>query len=405
MKPIVKIVILVLLGLSQAVPAADWSDWKGPSADGFSRETGWPAESINQPKIKWQKDIGIGYSAVSVSENRLFAMGSVEKADTTADVVYCLDPVTGTEIWRHTYPCLRGDYPGPRAMPVVDGQKVYTLSRDGHVYCLNTADGAVVWQRQLRKDFGCESITWGFAGAPLVFGDLVILNAGSAGIALNKSTGEKIWFNGTGKSGYAAPVLFEKNGTAYVALFSHKKLALVNALSGKIWWTYDWTDRYSVYAADPTVVDGKLFLSSSNGEQGCVLFDISSGKTPTMMWKNENLRNIFAYNIYHDGYLYGVDGDANPRAALKCIRFATGEEMWRERTGFGTLLAAGDRLLFLGEKGMLEMVKINPGGYQRLAGGRILSKPVCWTPPVLANGFLYARNNPGTLVCVILENQ
>ncbi|MBN2001152.1 PQQ-like beta-propeller repeat protein [candidate division KSB1 bacterium] len=395
------ITIVFFTGIGSILTGADWSRWKGPSADGFSQETGWTAETIDQPDIKWQKEIGIGYSAVSVADNRLFAMGSIEQADTTMDVVYCLEPQTGKEIWRYSYSCPRGQYPGPRAMPVVNGSRVYTLSRDGHVFCFKAADGSVLWKRHLREDFGCESITWGFAGAPLVFENMVILNAGTAGIALNGETGDKVWFNGPGKAGYAAPVLFERNGDFYVAILSDKMLYLVNAWSGKIWWTYDWIDKYEVYAADPTVVEGKLFLSSSNGRQGCVLFDIA-GETPQLVWQSRVLRNIFAYNIFQDGYLYGVDGDTGPGAALKCVSLETGEEMWNQQLGFGTLLAAGQRLLFLSEKGKLLVLKMEPDGFVQLAGGEILNKPVCWTPPVLANGLLYARNNPGTLVCVVL---
>lgn len=115
-------------------------------------------------------------------------MGNTEETDS----VYALDAVTGKELWRHSYPCSSKDpngYPGPRCTPTADGERVYSLSRHGHFFCLEAATGKVLWSKEFGKDFGAKTPTWGFSGSPLIEGDWVITEVGGAGhsvVALNR---------------------------------------------------------------------------------------------------------------------------------------------------------------------------------------------------------------------------
>src|SRR5439155_24448445 len=121
----------------------------------------------------------------------------------------CLDARTGREIWRHTYDSPLGPQyyeGGPGSTPTVDGDRVFTISKWGDVFCLDAARGTMIWQRDLRHD-GIKTNRWGFAGSPLIWHDLVILNAGSAGTALDRNTGRLVWCNGTNATGYASPTL------------------------------------------------------------------------------------------------------------------------------------------------------------------------------------------------------
>ena len=58
------------------IQADDWPNWSGAYHDGISRETDfsdtWPKEGL---PIEWTREIGTGFSSVSVAGQRLFAMG------------------------------------------------------------------------------------------------------------------------------------------------------------------------------------------------------------------------------------------------------------------------------------------------------------------------------------------
>src|SRR5436190_22057417 len=134
--------------------ADDWPQWRGKNRDGISSERGWrtdwPAEG---PKKLWENEVGIGYSSCSVSKGRLYTMGNVNEEDR----ILCFDARSGKLIWKHAYPCSSKDpngYLGTRCTPTVDGKYVYTVSRQGHFFCLAAKDGKVQWSTDFKKEFG-----------------------------------------------------------------------------------------------------------------------------------------------------------------------------------------------------------------------------------------------------------
>jgi len=393
------IFISLLFILIQSGTTADWYTWRGPHGNGISDEKDWNPLSITNPKIVWEKNIGIGYSSVSIKDNRLYTMGNIKEGGITKDVVYCLDALSGKELWRYSYPCSRGDYPGPRATPIFEDGLLYTMSLEGHLFCFEPKTGKVVWTRNILKEYKFPQITWKLASSPVFYRDILLVNAGRAGIAFNKKDGSLVWNNGIGKAGYATPVFHVKNGITYAAIFVDEALYMVNAESGKIAWSYPWKDKYNVFAFDPLISGDKLFLCSETGEQGSVLMDIS-GKKPRIIWSNKEMNVIFGGNILLRGYMYGVDGTPGSRAVLKCMNYQTGEVKWRKQLGFGTMTAADNKLLFQHENGTLSIIEATPDGYKELTQSKIFQKRVCWTAPILANGKIYARNNPGQLICM-----
>ncbi len=117
------------------------------------------------------------------------------------EVVWALSEKDGREIWAvRIAPAQPQNFhqskEGPSATPTIDQDRLYVMGLAGNVACLQVADGKVVWQRDLVKDFGGRSPMWSFRESPLVDGDKVICTPGGAEttmVALNKLTGETIW--------------------------------------------------------------------------------------------------------------------------------------------------------------------------------------------------------------------
>ena len=375
-----------------ASEASDWSRWRGPDGTGISAEKDWKPQALAAgPKIKWKTNVGVGHSSVSVAGKRLYTMGS----QGGSDVVHCLDAETGKEVWRHSYPCPPGNYEGPRATPVLDGDLVYTLSREGQALCLEAATGKVKWQKNLVRDYGAANISWGMAGSPLVFNNTVIYNARAHGLALDKATGEKVWESGGGQCGYAAPVRFTHNGKECVALSGFKDVFVVDAQSGEKLYSHPWVTQYDVNAADPVYFDGKLFVTSGYSH-GCVLLDIS-GKQAKVLWESREMSGHFASPIYLDGHLYGVDGNTGT-GQLRCLDARTGNVKWTQRGGFENLMMAAGRIIAIDKKGVLTVLETS--GKETAKATVLNGKTKNWTAPVLANGFIYCRNSDGDLVVV-----
>jgi outer membrane protein assembly factor BamB len=385
------------LGLWNA-SGADWPWWRGPERNGISRETGWSARwPAAGPKVLWRASVGVGFSSFAVREGRVFTLGHANNTDT----VWCLDAQTGAVRWKFSYPAkLDANFyeGGPSATPTVAGERVYTLSKRGVFLCLEAATGRLVWSNNIMESLKAEKPTWGFAGSVVVDGELCLLNAGSSGAAFDKETGQLRWFSGTEAAGYSTPVPFDLNGERVMALCLKQDVALVRVRDGHVLWRHPWKTEWDVNAADPILSEGRLFISSGYNHGGALL-DIR-GEAPTVLWENKNMRNHFNPCVLLDGYLYGIDGDANrPDTGLKCIRLADGSARWGQKTGMGGLIAAEGKLIVMTEKGELLIAAASPEGFKPLARAQVLGGK-CWTAPVLAEGKIFCRNSQGNVVCL-----
>jgi outer membrane protein assembly factor BamB len=380
---------------------ADWPCYRGPGHNGISNETDWNSNwGPGGPKVLWEKSIGVGFSTTAVADGRAYNLGNNDKK---TDTVYCFDAKTGQELWKHSYPCplLPNSYEGGTlSTPTVDGPKVYTLSKIGDLFCLDAASGKVLWHKQLNKEMGFALPTWHFSSSALIAGDMLLLNMGTAGLALNKNTGAPLWQSGKGKCGYATPVPFEMDGQPCLAIMSEISLIVVKQADGKQLWQYPWKTSYEINAADPVVI-GSQMLITSGYKHGCALLEFNAAGVKRV-WENQLMAMQINCPIVRDGFAYGFDENV-----FKCLKLQDGKQQWEEGSlGKGSLMMSADgRLIITSEKGELVIAKADPQKFNVVARAQILPKTKCWTSPVLANGRIYARNAAGKFVCVDVGGQ
>ena len=387
------VVCVIGMAFQGTARAADWPNWRGPNYDGISSETGWSTTwPKDGPKVPWKASLGRGFCSIAVSNGRAYTMGNISDKD----ILYCFDARTGREIWKQSYACplfAKQHEGGPAATPTVDGDAVYTFSKNGDALRFEAATGNVIWHKNVNKELGAKHPTWYFAGSPFVTDNMVILNAGSFGIALNKADGSVIWKNGTGAPGYSTAVPFTQGSQKCVVLFASKEIVGLVAATGKQIWQYGWKTSYDANIANP-IVSGNTIFVSSGYNTGCALLKID-GSNVSEVWRNKNMRNHFNSSVLWKGHIYGFD-----EKELKCLDFKTGQVKWAQQgLGKGSLMIADGKLVILSERGELVIADAAPAGFKELAAAQVLSGK-CWTVPVLANGRIYARNANGDMVCV-----
>ncbi|MCK4624638.1 MAG: PQQ-like beta-propeller repeat protein [Phycisphaerae bacterium] len=391
--------VLILLLAAACSEAVDWPNWRGPDHNGVSTEAGWRTNwTENAPKQLWKKSVGVGYSSLSVSKGRVYTIGNRNKTDT----VWCLSAETGEVLWERSYPCGAGKYTGgayggPRATPTVDGKNVYTLSHDGQVFCLDADLGKVVWSKNLRKELSAKPPRWGFSGSPLVEGKLLILNVGTAGVALDKATGRIVWKTGGETAGYSTPVSFTMGRTRCVAICNVNSLVVLNAADGKEIWRLPRKVAYDVNATSPIISGNKMFISSGL-RKGCTLLRID-GKKPVVLWQNKEMSNYFNNCVLWKGHIYGFD--RFNRTRLRCLDFQTGDVKWSRRLGKKdcALMIADGKMIIMEWRGTLIVAEASPAGYKELGRVKILSG-IYWSVPVLSGGKIFCRSYKGELVCL-----
>lgn len=387
-----------IFSANQTAKASDWPMFRGPNHDGISNETDWKISwPESGPAKLWEAAVGTGFSTVSVADGRVFTLGNEDKQDT----VYAFDAKTGKTIWTHVYKSDIGSKfyeGGPGSTPTVDGDHVFTISKWGDLFCLNAANGNVVWKRQLEKEEGLRLPDWGFNGSPLVHGDMLILNVGGGGMAVDKTSGKTIWRSNDEEAGYSTPLPFSLDGKQYVALSSGKSFLAAEASTGKKTWEISWPTRYGVNAADPIVEGEQVWIGSGYGK-GNGLFNMD-GSQAKEVWTNTDLRAQQNPPILIDGHLYGFDGDAGKKSPLKCVEFKTGKVVWEaEDIRYGAVAAAGNQLIVISDKGELMVAPATSKGFTPSARANVLDGK-CWTVPVISDGLIYLRNSRGRLICV-----
>lgn len=398
---------LVALAFTLAVPWAvadmhavgDWAQWRGPTRDGVSQETGiareWPKAG---PPVVWRQPLGIAYSAVSVVGTRLYTMMATD----TEEYAVCLDVADASEVWRaKTGPRFDNDRgSGPRSTPTLPGDKVYLLSASGVLHALRADNGDNVWSRDFVAEFGSNTPGWGFSGSPLVEGDLVMVesggNDGNALAAFDKESGEIAWTADSGDAAYSSPVAVTYGGRRQVLFLTPRSLVSVAPADGTVLWNYEWPEGINI--ATPLLVPDDLVFVSASYDKGSAVVRMTGegdGVDVEHVWANRDMRNHFNSSVLYGDYLYGFDN-----ANLKCMEAATGDEMWSHprKLGKGSLIRVGDRLIVLGEEGTLVLAEATPREYNQLAKVEMLHGR-CWTPPTLAHGKLYLRNQE-ELVCL-----
>jgi outer membrane protein assembly factor BamB len=390
---------------SIATQAADWPQWRGPNRDGISRETGllkeWPKDG---PKLIWHaKEIGQGYSTPAVVGNRLYIMSNQGTDD---EFVQAINVADGNQVWSTRVgkvgPNRGPQYPGARSTPTVDGPLTFALGSDGDLACLNTSDGKIRWQKNLRTDFGGKTGNWAYAESPLVDGDNVVVTPGGEEatiLALDKKSGDVAWKSaipGGDEAAYASIVTADIGGVKQYVQFVQKGVVGVDAKTGKFLWRYEKTAKGSP-ANIPTPVTHSNFVYTGTGRGGGGLAKVNSGGDgfeAEEIYFSAKLPTAIGGAVLLDGHLYGTSS-----GGIMCVDFATGDVKWQERgVGAGSLCYADGRLYVHGESGDVALVEATPQEYRELGKFTPPDQPErardakAWAYPVVANGRLYIRD-------------
>jgi len=113
--------------LSQKAETTDWAGFLGPEHNPISAETN-VLQSFGKggPPLVWEMAKGTGYSSPAIQGDYLVYL----HRQSSQEVVEALHPETGKRYWRYLYDTdfedRYGYNNGPRASPVIAGERVYT---------------------------------------------------------------------------------------------------------------------------------------------------------------------------------------------------------------------------------------------------------------------------------------
>jgi outer membrane protein assembly factor BamB len=389
-------VTLLAVALAVATTASDWPQFLGPQRNGTSSEP-IGANALRSPKLLWKKEIGAGFSAPVVENDKLIIFHRLENRE----IVECLKAPTGERMWRFDYDtAYRDDFgfdEGPRGTPAIADGRVYTFGAEGVLHAIDLATGKKIWRLDTQTKFGVKKGFFGAATSPLLDSGKVIVNVGGpngAGVvALDAKNGNILWTATNDEAGYSSPIAATLGGKRSILCLTRAGLVAIDPPSGKVRFQFPWRSRNnaSVNAAVPIVERDHVFLSASYNT-GAILLKVTGDQLTKVWSSDEALSNHYASSVSKDGYVYGFHGRQEYGQSLRCIELATGKVEWSvDDFGAGTVTLLGDRLLLIRESGEAVIAPAVPQGYHPESKSQLLPR-VVRSYPAIANGRIFLRN-------------
>lgn len=407
--------IILLLVCCSSVSADDWPQWGGPEGDIVWRESGivdkLPTDGL-LPRV-WSAPVAEGYSGPAVADGRVYLTDRMAKART--ERVLCFDAESGKELWKLEYPSrYTVSYPaGPRATPVIDGDRVYTIGAVGQMYCLNTASGAEIWKKDFQTDFGTKLPIWGMAAAPLLDGDKLITLVGGQDnalvVAFDKRTGKEIWraLNDP-VIGYAPPMIYEFGGRRQLIIWHPSAVSSLDPETGEVIWEHLWKIKAGLSIPMPRKIGERLFLTSFYN--GPLMLNVTADAAK-VDWKGssnseqqtDGLHSIMPTPWVTESNIFGVCSYGQLRG-LDC---KTGKRLWEtlDATGRGRwwnafIIPHEDRFFLHNEQGDLVVANLTTSGYEEISRAKLVEptrkvqrRMTIWSHPAFAMKSVFARND------------
>jgi outer membrane protein assembly factor BamB/HEAT repeat protein len=348
-----------------------------------------------------------------------------------AGVLMAFQAKDGTFLWQDVAPRVERGLrefllPSTTSTPYVEGNRLYYVTAECQLRCLDTQSGGIVWELDVCGRLGVfphEATN----SDVLAVGDLLMVSTSNGQneghtrvpsprapslIAVDKRSGDVVWRAiGAGEQvlhgQWSSPVAADVNGRIQV-LFGGGDgwLRSYDAASGHEVWRFDgnpkdarWLPRPRVFSrsaiiASPVFADGRVFIAmglSPGHDNGPSLIhaispngqgDVTGSRS---LWTSHDVGRVIGTPLARDGLLYV--GDLG--GTIHCLDAATGAEVWKHDTLdaiWGSLLLAGDRLYVGNVGGTMTVLR---AGRRKQVLAQIEMDSALYSSPTLVGDALY----------------
>lgn len=396
------LVVVLACALSPGVHAENWPQWRGALGTGISAERQAPLEWSADKNVAWKVKLpGPGNSTPIVwGDNVVVTCAS---SDGHERGTYCYDRSSGDLRWMRVVDYKQDEVshktnPACSASPVTDGHCVVVWHGSAGVFCYDLA-GKELW----RKDLGQFEHIWGVGSSPIIYKNLVILNAGpglNVGlIALDKTSGEQVYrqtFPGMQsekfdefRGSWSTPVIYNDGARDVLLVALPEKLRALDPTTGEEIWSCGGASK--LYYTSPLVSkDVIVAMCGFHGPAMAVRGGGTGDVTDThRLWLHDmkNPQRVGS-GVVVDGHVYIL----NENGVAWCIEAESGKILWEERLGGTTwpsaVYAAG-RVYFTNVDGDVYVIDPSPEKCQLLATNKL--GELTRASPAIANGQVFLR--------------
>ena len=357
------------------VNSNDWPQFRGPTGQGHSTETGLPIEWSESRNVVWKTPVpGRGWSSPVVADGRIWlTTATKDKGASLRALAY--DVENGRELINVEVFRLRSaDLTNPKnshasPTPIVEGDRVYVHFGAQGTAALSTS-GEIIWKTRLPYES-----QHGNGGSPALYGDLLIVSCDGSDdafvAALDKRTGKTRWRASRRQpfdQAYSTPLVIRVGERDEIVSVGAYRAAAYDPETGKEIWRVSYADGFS-NVPRPVYGHGLVYIATGFQQPSllAVRADGTGDVTKThIAWTLRRAAPLTPSPLLVGDELYVV----NDGGIATCLNAKTGEPRWIQRLVGGNYSAspvlADGRIYFLSESGVATVIA--PGKeFRRLA--------------------------------------
>jgi outer membrane protein assembly factor BamB len=409
-----------LRGLTHPAPpaaaGAGWPRFRGPSGQGTSAATGLPVEWDQTKNLVWKTALpGPGASSPIVYGDRIYLTcytgyfipdqpgGSLEQLQRHLVAVQLED---GRILWDQAESArlpeeerIR-DHGYAANSVAADAERVYAFFGKSGVFAYDH-QGQRLWQ----ADVGSNTNGWGTAASPVLYEDLVLINASIESeslLALDRRTGAEKWRAGGIRESWNTPlVVTAASGRQELIVASQGSVLAFEPRSGQPLWSCQ-TDIGWYMVPSLVAADGIVYCLG--GRSGTAALAVRAGGSGDVtathrLWTSQKGSNVSS-PVYLDGHLYWTH---ESREIAYCALAATGEVVYEQRLNragqfYASALLADGRLYYVNRGGKTFVVAATPQ-FELLAVNDLSDRSTFNASPAVIGNRLLLRSDK-YLYCV-----
>ena len=402
---------VLLLGATLGVaPAAaeNWPNWRGPTRDGVSAETGLPVEWDTERNIAWTLEMPAWSGSTPVIWNeRIFINVAVDDDNIE---LWALDRADGAVLWqRHLSDGNRRlrkqNMSSPS--PVTDGDRVWVMTGTGILTAFDF-EGNQLWRRDIQESYGRFGLNWGYASSPLLHDGALYVpvlhgmrtDDPSYLLRIDAATGETVWHverptraRRESPDSYSTPALLRYDGVTEIVVTGGDAVTGHDPGTGDELWRADGLNpgragHYRIVAS-PVVHDGVIYaptrvrpmLALRPGGRGDVL-------ETHVLWRTDDGPDV-PTPVSDGEYLYVV----NDRGIVFVMDAKTGEPVYgpqrlRRGTYSASPVLADGKIYVTNEDGVTSVFRAGPE-FELLAENDF--DDYCLSSPAISDGQIFIR--------------
>jgi outer membrane protein assembly factor BamB len=394
----------------------NWPTFRGPTAMGTSDASGLPLRWSSEENIAWKTELpGAGASTPIVFGDRIyltsysgyFVPGATDGSmDKLKRHLIALQLEDGQIVWDKAVPAKLPEEESIRdhgfaaSSVAVDADGIYAFFGKSGVFAFDHG-GNQLWH----ADVGSQTNGWGSAASPVLFKDLLYVNASVESeslVAIDRKTGKEQWRVG----GHRQPdAIREAWNTPLVVTADSGREELVVPTAGTVY-AFDpqsgrplWSCKTDIgWYMVPSAVAADGIIYCLGGRSGISSLAIRAGGDGDVtathrLWTSQKGSNVSS-PVYHDGHLYWVHDN---RETAYCVVAATGEVVYEVRLPrasqfYASALLANDRLYYLARSGKMFVLAAKPQ-FEQLAVNELDDRSVFNASPAVAGNRLLIRSD------------